>query len=207
MTWSVEDSSIASIDPATGMITALDKDGTTKVSVAAVRGGKETTAMLTVRSSVTALDLLDSTSGTRLNGGVLTFYRWQNRTITPKLTPATATVTDVEWSTSEKAIVSVDNGTLTGNGAGDAIITATADNGAVVASFTVKVLMPGDMDGDNLADDKDVQIALDTASGLNTLTDAQIDQGDVTGDGKVNEDNAVMIFQYARGKIPSLNKP
>lgn len=210
ITWSLEQENgvIAAIDPNTGAITALDADGTATVCATAVRGGKRAWAKLTVRSSVTALDLLDSTSGTQLNGGALTFYRWQNRTVTPILTPTTATVREVRWSSSEEAIVKVDEkGTLTGVGAGDAVITATADNGAVVESFTVTVLMPGDLTGDCLADDQDAQMALDAASGLLTLTPLQTDQGDVTGDGVVNEDDAVMIYQYAKGKIPSLTKP
>lgn len=207
MVWSIEDTRIASIDAATGQITALDIDGSTKVSVTAVRGGKKATALLTVRSSVTGLDLLDSADGTRLNDGVLALLRWQNKTVSPQLTPAIATVTEVVWDTSKPGIVSVDNGILTGNGAGEAVITATADNGAVMASFTVKVRMPGDLNNDNLADDKDAQIALDAASGLQTLTPDQISLGDVTGDGKVNEDDAVKILQYARGKISSLIVP
>lgn len=207
MRWSIEDvenKGIAAIDPDTGEITALERDGTVLVTVTAVRGGRTDTAKLTVRSPVKALHLLDAADGTELNNGKLTFYRWEERPVSVRFTPESPTVQEVKWLSSKPEVVSVREGTLYANAPGTARITVIGDDGAIDAFFDVQILMRGDLNGDGLADGEDAQLALDADSGLITLTDAQLEQGDVTGDGRVNVEDALKILRYASGGLDSL---
>jgi len=63
-----------------------------------------------------------------------------NFTLTATIEPANATNKNVVWSTSDKAIATVENGSVTGISIGEAIITAKSTSGNISASCKVKVV-------------------------------------------------------------------
>ena len=80
-------------------------------------------------------------SGVTLNQSELTLAFGKSHKLVADLTPATATLRKVNWSSDRPDIVSVDkNGVLVAMGPGSATITATTEDGGYTASCVVTVL-------------------------------------------------------------------
>ena len=69
----------------------------------------------------------------------VTLGKGQTYIINSKVTPLEATYTDVEWKTSNKDVVKIENRQITATGTGTATITAVTDQGDKKATCTVKV--------------------------------------------------------------------
>lgn len=69
----------------------------------------------------------------------VTLGKGQTYIINSKVTPLEATYTDVEWKTSDKGIVKIENRQITAVGTGTATITAVTDEGDKKATCTIKV--------------------------------------------------------------------
>ena len=121
--------------------------------------------------------------------------------------PANATYM-LQWSSDHPEIASVDdNGYVTANAAGQAVITVTAAGAA--ASCSVQVEAPayvrGDVNEDGTAGGiDDLRMILRYVCGKVELTDSQKMAGDVTGDGEVGIEDLRKVLRYVCGKIEVL---
>ncbi len=89
-------------------------------------------------------------SGVTLSQSEITLSFGKNHRLTANLTPATATVRKIQWSSDRPDIVAVDkNGVLVAMGPGSATITAKTEDGGYTASCVVTV--PDEMDTIDLA--------------------------------------------------------
>lgn len=67
------------------------------------------------------------------------------------------------------------------------------------ADLTAPAVLLGDINGDGVVNTIDARWALQAASGIRTLSDAQSAAADVNGDGTVNTVDARWILQAASG--------
>ena len=80
-----------------------------------------------------------SVTGVTLDPTELSLYTGESKTLTATVEPADATNQDVTWSSSDDAIATVKDGTVTAVGAGEATITVTTADGGKQATCKVKV--------------------------------------------------------------------
>ncbi|MGN1197661.1 MAG: Ig-like domain-containing protein [Acetatifactor sp.] len=161
VTWSSQDSSVASVDKK-GKVTATGI-GTTVIE-GAVKDGPTLTCKVTVeRNTLEKIAL--SAESMELDKGMsqrLTVYFVPNDVTCDKT---------IIWTTSDKAVASVDeNGRVTANAKGTAVITATVKNTEITAQCTVKVYETVDED------------LLVVPTGLTALTNVDKKLGDVSLD-------------------------
>ena len=135
--WSVEDETVASIDQS-GCLTGLKEGETTvKVLIRATDGNGEETGVYELETTVQVKEIpLESIAfdkvitemkvGEKATLGIL--YNPENTTDNREVT----------WTSSDPSVLSVDNGTLTANKAGKAVITAKAGDKSVSCEITVK---------------------------------------------------------------------
>ena len=129
VTWSSSDEAIATVD-SEGHVT-VKSAGTATITVTTKDGGKTATCTVTVGIPVT---------GVSLNQTSITLTKGKNAKLTATVTPANATNKNVTWSSSNKAIATVDNeGNVTANAAGTATITVTTADGNKTAECKVTV--------------------------------------------------------------------
>ena len=64
--------------------------------------------------------------------------------------------------------------------------------------------MKGDLDEDDDCDADDVAMLFRYVAGEDTLTDEQLENADVNGDGSINIRDALRVFQYVNGQIAAL---
>ena len=64
----------------------------------------------------------------------------------------------------------------------------------------------GDVTNDGKLSSDDALLVLQAATGMKTLTSAQVEIGDLSGDGKVNSSDALLILQTVTGLIPLKEK-
>ena len=135
VTWSSLDDSIASVD-ANGLVRAKAK-GSTTITARTVNG-LTTNFVITVNEKIEATDIeLDKNTGELKEGKTLQ--------LTATVLPEDATDKTVIWSSSNDTVASVDeNGLVTANAPGGAIIRARLANGSAVAicSITVSSTLP-----------------------------------------------------------------
>ena len=74
------------------------------------------------------------------------------------------------------------------------------DNMVVTARFE---LILGDINTDGRINSADALLALQSSTGMITLTDTQKLLADVNTDGRINSTDALLILQYATGKVTS----
>lgn len=131
LTWSSSDKTVATV--ANGKVTAL-KAGSTQIRVTSFEGGFQAVCNLTVKQHATGLDLSHSTR---------TIYLGQTVTMTATVLPSDASDKSVTWASSNSDIVSVtQNGSVTANAMGEAVITATSNDGGFSKSCKVTVIEP-----------------------------------------------------------------
>lgn len=132
--WTVTDPSIASVDQ-NGVITGI-KDGVTIVTATANDGSGVTgSATLTVGDDLPELEQIQLDRSTYTVGvGKVVMVE-----ITP--VPATASLSDVKYSTTDTSIATVDSsGKIRGVKVGTTILNISANDGKVTTSATVKVV-------------------------------------------------------------------
>ena len=78
-------------------------------------------------------------TGVTLEPDKLDLFTGESKTLTAKVEPADATNQDVTWSSSDDTIATVEDGTVTAVGAGNATITVTTQDGGKTDTCTVTV--------------------------------------------------------------------
>ncbi|MGJ8681357.1 Ig-like domain-containing protein [Paraglaciecola sp.] len=92
------------------------------------------------RSTAEACDPCTSASSLSISGETSVFYK-ETIALSPEVLPIDTHNKTVFWATSDVTVASVDqNGLVTGNGAGTATITASTEEGVLVAEHDVEVL-------------------------------------------------------------------
>ena len=129
VTWSSSEETIAIVDN-NGTVTAKAA-GTATITVTTEDGCKTATCIVTVTVPVTGVTL-EPTS--------LSLFTGDTAPLTATVQPSDATNQNVTWSSDKPEVATVDNGTVTAVGAGEATITATA--GGITATCVVHVRKP-----------------------------------------------------------------
>lgn len=166
VTYISSDPEVASVDE-NGIVTAL-KGGTTVIEITTEQYGLKATCTILVKEYVTSITLDASEKYLGLG---------KTGKLTATVEAATATNRNVVWSSSDPDICSVDQqGNITGNNLGNAVITATAADGSgVVATCIVHVTES--INGLRVEPDT-VRIAI----GSSYIVSAITDDGNVTND-------------------------
>ena len=136
VTWSTSNDKAATVDN-NGKVTAVAA-GSAVITVTTADGGKTATCEVTVEAAVVAVTgvSLDKTTAEMLVGG-------DDLQLVATVAPADATNKEVEWSTSNSKIATVDEtGKVTAVAAGSVTITATTKDGGKTASCTITVTVP-----------------------------------------------------------------
>lgn len=137
VTWISNDPSIASIDAATGLVTAVGP-GEIDVTVTTYDGGYKASSLVKVagtpQNPISVYNVLTSPSQVSLQVG----ETFQLNAITE---PANATDQSVTWISNNPTIASIDatTGLVTANGAGEIDVTVTTNDGGYKASALIKV--------------------------------------------------------------------
>lgn len=112
-------------------------------------------------------------------------------TLSANVMPEETTDKSVTWTSSDDAVASVENGVVTANGWGSAIITTTTVNG-LSASCEVTVWMMGDVNNDGVINVADVTITTNYIAGLEP-DNFSVEAADINGDGEITVTDAVLI--------------
>lgn len=132
VTWTSSDTSIATVD-SDGVVKGIKK-GTVTITASAENGKVKATCKLTVAKSVTGV-LLDKTNITMAVG--------KTTTLTPTVTPKSASNKGVTWSSNNYDVADVDkNGKITAKGTGYAEITVKTKDGGYKSICRVTVISP-----------------------------------------------------------------
>lgn len=132
ISWTSSDESVVTVN--NGNIVTL-KSGTATITATTQDGHK--TASCTINVSAINVD------GISLNTTHLNLIVGSSSTLSATITPDNATNKNVQWSSSEPSIVTVDNnGKVTAKKRGTAIITVMSTDGGYTASCTVNVTNP-----------------------------------------------------------------
>ncbi|MGV8983120.1 cell wall-binding repeat-containing protein [Clostridium sp.] len=130
VTWTSSNTNVVKVF--NGVVVAISP-GTTLITATTLDGYKSTSCMVTVNQAYTSISLNKTFD-------VLTLFG--NDTLIANVNQNTGTSQTVTWSSSNTAIVQVNNGLIIGVGAGTAVITATCANASNIASCVVKVTSP-----------------------------------------------------------------
>lgn len=129
VTWSTSNSGVATVSG--GSVTAV-AGGTATITVTTVDGSKTATCTVTVTNV--------AVTGVTLNKSSLTLTRLDTETLTATVAPTNATNKNINWSSSNTSIATVNGGTVKAVAAGTATITATsAADSTKKATCTVTV--------------------------------------------------------------------
>lgn len=128
LTWSSSNESVASVDDGT---VKAHKDGTATITVMTPAGVKATCNVTVGKVEAESITLSTTTSSIKVG---------KTTQIEAKVTPATADTDNLDWTSSNTDIATVDsNGIVTGGKAGTAVITCTTPNGKkATCTITVK---------------------------------------------------------------------
>lgn len=131
VTWKSSDENIATIDES-GKVKAINK-GECIITATTKDGGFEATCKIKVISKY-------DVSGVYFQEQNIKIVVGSNYQLNAIVTPATALNKNIKWRSSDDAIVSVDdNGIITGNSIGDAVITAETEEGGYEAECHISV--------------------------------------------------------------------
>lgn len=117
--WSVDNKTLAVIDASTGVFTARNTAG--QVTITATANGKTATKLVTIKK-----DLKISGNNTTAIGGKITLKVLNN------------TTNSLTWNSDNKGVATVNNGVVTGVGAGTANITVSENGKSATIAVTVK---------------------------------------------------------------------
>jgi uncharacterized protein YjdB len=135
VTWASLDESVATVD-ASGVVTPIAA-GITSITVTTVDGSHTASCTVTVGAtpvSVDGISLNYSTYELKVGDSDLVLI--------PFITPADATNVNVNWTSDKNEVATVDNGTVTAVGPGEATITATTVDGGFSDTCVIKVVTP-----------------------------------------------------------------
>jgi len=128
--WSTDDPEIATVS--NGIVTAVGY-GTTKIKATTVDGGF--VAECTINSTIPV-------NGISLNKISEELLIGETVSLVEIVTPTDAFDKSVTWISSDSAVASVENGKVTANSAGNAVITAKTNDGGKTASCVITVKEP-----------------------------------------------------------------
>ncbi|NQX60116.1 polysaccharide lyase family 8 super-sandwich domain-containing protein [Paenibacillus qinlingensis] len=132
--WSSDNPATVTVDTY-GVVTGVGV-GTARITATTLEGGKLASSNITVSNNVPVTGITLPIEQTVAAGGTVQ--------LTPVLTPANATNQKVTWTSSNTAIATVDaQGLVTAQSAGQAVITASSDDGNLHATTNVTVQPPG----------------------------------------------------------------
>ena len=129
--WSSNNESVATVDQ-NGEVNAV-APGTANITVTTQDGDKTATCAVTVTQPVTGVSL-DPTS--------LSLFTGDTATLTATVQPENATNKAVTWASSNPSVATVQDGTVTAKGAGEATITVKTVDGGYTATCAVTVEKP-----------------------------------------------------------------
>jgi hypothetical protein len=132
--WSSNATSIATVDIATGEVTAI-APGTAEITATTTDGSKKAVCTVTVTIDIVAV------TGVGLNKSEITLMVGDTETLTATVQPENATNKTVTWNSSDPAIASVNasTGEVTAASVGTAKITVTTEDGNKMSECTVTV--------------------------------------------------------------------
>ena len=142
--WTSSDTNIASVSEE-GLVTAV-APGSADITATTVDGGLTASCKVSVIVPVT---------GVSLNISSVEILEEARETLIATVEPANATNQSVTWKTSDETIASVtQNGKVTGNNVGTALITVTTKDGGYTAScsVTIKDNISGSVNGHDYVD-------------------------------------------------------
>ena len=132
VSWTSSNNDVATVSEA-GLVTAL-KEGTATITCTSKDGGKTTTCEITVTKAVVAV------AGVMLSKNEISLPERTSETLVATIAPENATNKEVTWSTSDAAIVTVNNaGLITAVKEGAATITCTTNDGGKTSTCKVTV--------------------------------------------------------------------
>ena len=140
ITWNVTSGTLPAgltLDTNTGTISGIPTaEGSSAFTVTAENSAGSATQeyTLTIKSVPVA--------SVSLNESNLSLYTGKTATLTATVTPENATNKNVTWSSDKPAVATVEGGTVTARGAGEATITVTTEDGEKTATCTVTVTRP-----------------------------------------------------------------
>lgn len=135
VTWSTSDANVATVST-TGLVTAVAQGTATITATSNLDNTKSGTATITVNPPAQTIDV----TAIDFNKTSTTIAIGDSETLTVTYTPSDANTGKAitSWVSSDEAVATVNNGTITGVAAGTATITATSQGG-FTASCTVTV--------------------------------------------------------------------
>lgn len=160
LTWTSSDESIVRVS--NGVLTGV-KAGTAEVTATAVLGGCSKTITVTVDASrITALTIGYSTNLT--NNGAVSVQKGKTCQFSVTPTPSDVVVTDVEWTSSDESILTIDEkGKATGIKIGT--VTVTARVGEVTQSIQAAVFPQAVQSSINVTDDNTIELSWKAVEG------------------------------------------
>ena len=134
--WTSSTPAKATVDIASGLVTAVAA-GTTTITATTADGGKVATCVITVY-----VPPFVNVTGVTLNNSSLTIEPAGTPSLTATVTPTGATNKNLTWSSNSPNVTVDQSGNLRGVSPGIATITVTTENGGYKASCTVLVNAP-----------------------------------------------------------------
>jgi uncharacterized protein YjdB len=136
LTWTSSDSNVATVD-ATGKVTAVAM-GTATITATTAHANLAASTTVTVQATPVAV------TGMTLDKPKTTIIVSFTTRLTPTITPANATNTNLTWTSSNTAVATVSaSGVVKGIAVGQATIAATTEDGGFTATSAVSVGMNG----------------------------------------------------------------
>ena len=128
VSWTSTKPRVASVSES-GLVSALSEGNTT---ITAMAGGK------TASCSITVVMGYVEVSSITLNKSTIFLYEGDTETLTPTISPENATNKTISWSSSNKDVATVKDGTITAIKKGEATITAKAGGKTAACTITVQ---------------------------------------------------------------------
>ncbi len=188
----------------TGKVELKAGSNVVDIVVAAENGNKRTYTINIIRNADNIVPL----KGISLSASSASMFTGDSKKLTVTYNPSNTTDSKtVTWSSSDKSVATVSNGTITAIGVGTATITAkvgafTATCKVTVSSSTNYTL--GDIDADNAVTIADALMIFKYKSGEIKLSDTQLKAADTDKNGKVELADALRIFKFKSGEIDKL---
>jgi len=132
ITWSTSNTNVATV-ASDGTVTGKAAGTATITATSSADSTKSASCDVTVTATTV------SVSGVTLNHVSITIKAGNTTTLTPTITPDTASNKNVSWSSNNTAVATVANGVVTGIKGGTAAITVTTADGGRTATCTVTV--------------------------------------------------------------------
>ena len=197
--WKVGDEGIATVDN-TGLVTAVAVGETDVTAVAADGSGVKAICHVVVVPT-----LVETIT---INGDVTTLKKGRTFELSATVAPATATNSDVVWTSSNDAIACIDEaGVVTALLAGDVVITATAADGSGEFDTYALTIIPPTKGDSNDNDQVTITDAVNTANYAvgNEVEVFNFEAADVNADNKITlSDASGTVAEVLNQPVPSV---